>query len=340
MSLFHWTGTNTANLYKLSTSRGLATRANAWGRTRINQHLDPVGEPCTVEDIGQFNNYCVISHTYQPQQATIPSTFKEVIDSWDCNWLWKELWWTGWGNWIERAIKNKTLVAVTDGLYMNKMYPTMNSCTFILECAKGQGQLTGSFPELSKADGAYRRELLGLLAIHLILLAINTIKPDISGIVKIYSDCLGALGQVTKLPANCIPSKCKHSDILKIIMINCKALSFKRKHIHVAAHQDNNMDFGLLSRKSQLNCACNYAAKRILLDLCPLDIPQQKRLPLEAVSVWAGKEKISTDQVHRLRYYAHRQLAQEEFAGANILTNHQFEKVDWEMVHWTLNSVP
>ena len=137
----------------------------------------------------------------------IPSTFKEVIDSWDCDWLWKELRWTGQGNWIERAIRNKTLVAVTDGSYMNKMYPSMNSCAFILECPKGRGRLTGGFPEPSKAAGAYRGELLGLLAIHLILLAINTIKPDISGLAKIYSDCLGALGQVTKLPENRIPSK-------------------------------------------------------------------------------------------------------------------------------------
>ena len=33
---------------------------------------------------------------------------------------------------IEKAIKDKTLIAVTDGLYMNKMYPSMNSCAFIL----------------------------------------------------------------------------------------------------------------------------------------------------------------------------------------------------------------
>ena len=159
---------------------------------------------------------------------------------------------------------------------MNKIYPSINSCTFILECTKGQGRLTGGFPELSKVDGAYRGELSGLLAIHLILLAINTIKPDISGLVKIYSDFPGAFGQVKKLPENRIPFKCKHSIILKIIMINCKELLFERKYIHVAAHQDNNMDFGLLSCPSQLNCACNYAAKRIILDLCPLDIPQQK----------------------------------------------------------------
>ena len=135
------------------------------------------------------------------------------------------------------------LVAVTDGLYMNKIYPSMNSCTFILECTKGQGQLTGSYPELSKAAGAYRGELLGLLAIHLIVLAINTIKQDISGLAKIYSDCLGALGQVTKLPENHIPSKCKHSDILKIIMINFKDLLIKRRYTHVAAHQHQRLSY-------------------------------------------------------------------------------------------------
>jgi hypothetical protein len=262
-----------------------------------------------LEAIGQFGNYHIVSHTNPPQQATISLTFKDVIDSWNCDWLWKDLQWTGRGNWIERAIKDKTLIAVTDGSYMNKMYPSMNSCAFILECTKGQGRLTGGFPELSKAAGAYRGELLGLLAIHLILLAINTIKTDIRGLAKIYSNCLGALSQVTNLPTNRIPSKCKHSKILKIIMINWKALLLKRKYIHVAAHQDKNMDFGLLSWPSQLNCACDYAAKRILLDLRPLDIPQQKRLPLEAVSVWEGKEKIRTDQAHRLRYYAHRKLA-------------------------------
>jgi hypothetical protein len=136
MSLFHWTGTNTADLYKPSTSRGLATRANAWGRTRINQHLDRVGDLCTVEAIGQYGNYRIVSHSNSPQQATIPTTFKEVIDSWNCNWLWKYLQWTGRGNWIVREIKDNTLIAVTDGSYMNKMYPSMNSCAFILECTK------------------------------------------------------------------------------------------------------------------------------------------------------------------------------------------------------------
>jgi hypothetical protein len=84
---------------------------------------------------------------------------------------------------------------------MNNMYPSMNSCAFILECTKGRGRLSGGFPEPSKAAGTYRGELLGLLAIHLILFAINTIKTDISGLAKVLLVRLQTYRQ-TKYPPN------------------------------------------------------------------------------------------------------------------------------------------
>jgi hypothetical protein len=58
------------------------------------------------------------------------------------------------------------------------------------------------------------------------------------------------------------------------------------------------------------------------------------------VCVWAGKEKISTNLAHHLRYHAHWQLTREEFSAADILNYGQFDKVDWEMVHRTLSAVP
>ena len=107
-------------------------------------------------------------------------------------------------------------MAVTDGSYIREMYPEVCSCAFVLECLQGRGMIYGSFPEQSKQACAYRRELLGLMAIHLILLAANKMERRLHGCVKIYSDCLGALGKVTSLPDNRLPSRCKHSDILKI----------------------------------------------------------------------------------------------------------------------------
>ena len=78
---------------------------------------------------------------------------------------------------MAEAIRDNTLVAVTDGSYMKELYPTMNSCAFIFECSAGGGRLTGAFSEQMMAACSYRGELLGLLAIHLILLSINKLTP-------------------------------------------------------------------------------------------------------------------------------------------------------------------
>ena len=67
---------------------------------------------------------------------------------------------------------------------------------------------------------------MGLMEIHLILLAANKVWPRLIGRAVIYSDCLGALGRVANLPLHRIPTKCRHSDILKNILVNCTILSF------------------------------------------------------------------------------------------------------------------
>ncbi len=78
------------------------------------------------------------------------------------------------------------------------------------------------------------------MAVHLLLLVVNTIAAGLSRQVKIYFNCRGALGHVAKLPLHCIPTQCRHSDILKTILVNCGSLSFHQEYIHVEAHQDNH----------------------------------------------------------------------------------------------------
>ena len=130
---------------------------------------------------------------------------------------------------MAEAIRDNTLVAVTDGSYMKELYPTMNSCAFIFECTKKRGQMTGAFPEQTAEAGLYRGELNGLLvAMHLILHSINKTAQDLTGSVHIYSDCLRALNKVQNLPPHRIPLKCRHSDVLKNIMIHCSSVSFTR----------------------------------------------------------------------------------------------------------------
>jgi hypothetical protein len=123
---------------------------------------------------------------------------------------------------------------VADGSYIQELFLDACSCAFVFECQNGLDKLV----ESSKDVCAYRGELLGLLAIHLILLAVNKLRPDLTGRVKIVSDCLGALRSVVNLPADRLPSDIKHSDILKILMVHCRSFSFECSHDHVEAHKD------------------------------------------------------------------------------------------------------
>ena len=343
LQLFHIRGSD-VDLYEPALGEGARTRANRYECTEEGTRVTPTGGPCTVKEVGE-GVVKIISFIEEPPQLEPPSTFKEVLEKWGHTWMWEGLRLSGdrdddAGTWLKEAIEENTLVAVTDGSYMKELYPDVNSCAFILECNQGRGRMSGAFAEQTMAACSYRGELLGLLAIHLILLSANEIHPNLTGSVKIFSDCLGALDKVKNLPPHRIPSKCRHSDILKTIMIHCSSMTFDRIFSHVSAHQDENDDFNNLSREAQLNCACDFGAKRALHNLNPDDIPRQQQFPLEPVSVWAGREKMTSDTGGSVRFQAHKKLAREEFAAAGILSHTQFSRVDWEIVHCALTAVP
>ena len=92
------------------------------------------------------------------------------------------------------------------------------------------------------------------------------VHPTLTGSAHIYSDCLGALSRVETIPPGRIPSRCRYSDILKNIMVNCSALTF-RHFSHVKAHQDDHLNWDQLSRPAQMNCACDIGGLRMRFDL-------------------------------------------------------------------------
>jgi hypothetical protein len=92
-----------------------------------------------------------------------------VLLKWERTWMWDNIQWEGDDNWIADSIRQGTCMAVTDGPYMKTLYPDIHLATFILECSNKSGRLWGSFPESSQCACSYRGELVGLIAIHLIL---------------------------------------------------------------------------------------------------------------------------------------------------------------------------
>jgi hypothetical protein len=141
---------------------------------------------------------------------------------------------------------------------------------------------------------------MGLMALHLLLLSFNKVKPQLRGLVHIYLDCLGALNKVEHLPPQRIPSRCRHSDILKNILVNCTSLSFKR-------HQDEKEDFGNLERPSQLNCVCDGEAKLNILQSDLNNLPRQRAFPLEPITLFVDNQKVTTESGPVIRFAAQRQ---------------------------------
>ena len=150
-------------------------------------------------------------------------------------------------------------------VFMREMSPNLCSTAFILECSSGRGTLSGSFAEAMLVASAFRGELLGLMAIHLVLFAAQLTDGELEGPVTIHSDCKGALKQVGWLPPLRIPARCKHADILKVILPARAQTSCICTYKHVRTHQDDRLGFYVLTRPAQLNCLVDASAKRILL---------------------------------------------------------------------------
>jgi hypothetical protein len=184
---------------------------------------------------------------YIKDHEVTPTTFWEVLLRWEQTWMWDNIQCEGNDNWMADFIREGTCIAVTNGSYMKDLYPDILLAAFVIECSIGRGRIWGSFPEVSRCACSYREELVGLMATHLILLLINKVNKDLSGLVIIYSDCLGALDKVKNLPPSCIPTRSMHSDILKNILVNCINISFYRYFSHVSAHQDDQQDYHFLS---------------------------------------------------------------------------------------------
>jgi hypothetical protein len=158
------------------------------------------GDICSVDEI-QPGVFCITSTSQERQDTAEPTTNVEVLREWGCSWLWKHMSIKGGTEWIAQAITVRLLVAVTDGSDIRQLYPHSCSAAFILlECSHGRGQLIGLFKEESKAANAYRGELLGLMAIHIILVSVNWVHKSLSGSATVVSDCLGALQRVMHLP--------------------------------------------------------------------------------------------------------------------------------------------
>jgi hypothetical protein len=139
---------------------------------------------CSVQPTLEGKHWRLLTTAPSAQQNSTPSLFLKVLQLWGNTWLWEYMSVYGGVARLDLAISTGTLVAVTDGSYVRELYPNLCSAAFVLECSKGCGRVVGSFLEALLVANAYRKELLGLMAIHLILLSIIKIHKILLGSMR------------------------------------------------------------------------------------------------------------------------------------------------------------
>jgi hypothetical protein len=94
------------------------------------------GTVCLVEPTHASCGWWLTSLALAAVLTPMPQTFLDVLHSWGNTWLWDNISITGGFNWLHEAIQDGTLVAVTDGSYICKLYPNLCSAAFVIECKK------------------------------------------------------------------------------------------------------------------------------------------------------------------------------------------------------------
>ena len=122
-----------------------ATTSNRFTRVQIAMPTAKVGQYCTIIEVAPAV-IAVLSHTDLPPSPLKHDSFLDVLIEWGCTWMWDSMVLVGKEDWIEKAIANRSCVAVTDGSYMRELYPNVFSTAFIFECIDGTGRLIRSFP--------------------------------------------------------------------------------------------------------------------------------------------------------------------------------------------------
>ena len=95
--------------------------------------------------------------------------------------------------WLVSGLEKGTIVCVKDRSYDRKVAPNISGAGLVLCCTKAKRMLRGNFYEKSTTASSYRGELLGLVAIHTILLAL----------CQFYNICFDLGGIFCLLPFFC-----------------------------------------------------------------------------------------------------------------------------------------
>jgi hypothetical protein len=166
--------------------------------------------------------------------------------------------------WLKDTLINGTLVGVMDGSYDRHKAKSCSGLGWILVCMASKRTLRGSFYEVSAVAGTYCGKLLGLVALHTLILALANYYNIQSVSEKICCDNIAALNQASKTRKQ-VRSGIKHSDLQRAIRTYKCKVTMALKYEHVKARQVDLKPWSMLTLVEQLNVICDKLAKGAVL---------------------------------------------------------------------------
>ena len=270
----------------------------------------------------------------------------DLLDEWGGTWMWEKLDYEEDLGWLSEALIAGSLVCVTDGSYDRARARDISGAGWIIYCVRSRKSVRGAFAERSNSASSYRGELLGMLAIHLFLLAVEESGGLEGGAAEVHCDNKGAIYTFDK-EGKRVPSGAKNADIQRVLRRIKARMKGKHSRHHVKAHQDDHKRRSQLSLAAQLNCVCDDMAKdavkesRVALDDDGLmKDSRTDRLPLELASLMIGTTKQTTDVAKDLRYLIGKSRAKPLMTETGVMSADAFDLVQWDDLRRALDGKP
>jgi hypothetical protein len=148
--------------------------------------------------------------------------------------------------WIGAVLREGSFIGVTDGSYNRERAKTVSGLGWNICCIRTRNLLRGSFFEILPKAGSYRGELLGLVALHTMIVARAQFYKIDTAIGKICCDNISALGQSSKSRKR-VTTGSKHSDLHRTIRTIKCLVKLCMEYSHVRAHQDRILTWLMLT---------------------------------------------------------------------------------------------
>ena len=285
-----------------------------------------------------------------------PLSFWDYLRSQGGEWMWEHV----LGDkedmtWLSNALCNGTVMMVADGSYARDLDPELCATGWIAVCVNTRKQVKGSFFERSLSASAYRGELLGMVALHALIVTVGAVYNLRTHRGSIHCDNLGALGK-GRAHGRRVKSSMQQGDLVRALRAMKQGLFHHLKYMYVKSHQDDVRAWQDLPLDQRLNVICDTLAKqaigRGLAYTAVNRITHPLSVPFEQASLIVNGNKLTSDVSGPVRFVLGKVEAERFYTrcvdiqdnGVNVgglgWSSEQFHLVDWESLHLCLNSRP